>query len=162
MKLIIFGLPGTGKTSIGKYISKKFRFKFIEGDDFLIDEIKQAIKHDRIITDAMRDKYYTILLRKLKSAKDKDTVIVDAIPKDKYRRKFLALPNAKLMYVYVNKEVLKDRLKRRKGHIIEQKYLKKILTYFEYPKINCIKINNTLDENSTRKRVDSIIHLIYK
>ena len=32
--IILFGVSGSGKSTIGKKISKDLNFKFIEGDDF--------------------------------------------------------------------------------------------------------------------------------
>ena len=32
--IILFGVSGSGKSTIGKKLSKDLKFKFIEGDDF--------------------------------------------------------------------------------------------------------------------------------
>ncbi len=158
MIIVLFGKPGTGKSSLGKYIARKYNFKFFECDDYLTKEILTCIKKNKIITDAMRDKYYKKVIGELKKIKG-DVVVSDAIPKDKYRKLFLDLSgDVMLFYLHANKKVILQRLKsrsRKTKHVVDDKYLNKIEEYFEAPKINCVKINSSRTIKETCELLDA-------
>jgi len=63
--IILFGLPGTGKTYVGKIFEKYFDYHFYDGDNDLTEEMKEAIKVQRVFTDKMRDAYFKILISKI-------------------------------------------------------------------------------------------------
>ena len=42
--IILFGLPGTGKTYVGKVFEKYFDYYFYDGDNDLTPEMREAIQ----------------------------------------------------------------------------------------------------------------------
>jgi len=63
--IILFGLPGTGKTYVGKVFEKYFGYYFYDGDYDLTPEMKQAIKTKTVFTDQMRDVYFEKLISRI-------------------------------------------------------------------------------------------------
>lgn len=144
MLIILFGFPGVGKNYIGKILEKNFYFYHYDADKDLTPEIIKTVESNRLVTDRMRDKYYTRVMSKIKvlGEKYRKIVVTDAIPKEKYRKLYLKnFPEAKLVYVKSNMKIIKGRVKSRK-HLINDKYLEKILTYFEVPKTNYYILKN--------------------
>ncbi len=144
--LILFGLPGVGKTFIGNLISEKFDYYFYDADKDLTKEIKSVIKRNKLVSDEMRDKYYVLVKNKLKIIQDKydKIVVADAIPKEKYRRLLLDnFPDAVFIYVTADSKITKKRLTQR-NHIVNTKYAEKVKLYFEEPKIHHgVLVNNS-------------------
>ncbi len=58
MLLIVFGLPGAGKTYVGKLLKDEFGFYFYDGDRDLTDEMRQALKEKKLFNDSMRDVFF--------------------------------------------------------------------------------------------------------
>ncbi|WP_066874685.1 shikimate kinase [Clostridium mediterraneense] len=42
--IVLIGMPGAGKTTIGRYISEKLNFKFVDMDEFIERSSKKSIK----------------------------------------------------------------------------------------------------------------------
>lgn len=41
--IVLIGMPGSGKTTIGKMIARKLRFDFIDGDDLLVKRFGKSL-----------------------------------------------------------------------------------------------------------------------
>ena len=65
MLLIVFGLPGAGKTYVGNLLRDEFGFYFYEGDRDLTDEMQQALKEKKLFNDSMRDVFFKNLIGKV-------------------------------------------------------------------------------------------------
>ena len=157
MKIMLFGLPGCGKTTIGKIISKKYKLSYIEGDNFLTKEIILSLKKNRRITDKMRNSFYAKITDTLKN-KD-NFVFVDATPKDKYRKIFQKIhPDIIMIYISVKTNVGLIRINHRKNHIINKNAFDKITLYFEKPKIKCFRADNNKSIAMTISKIRHIIN----
>src|SRR5580704_12915814 len=92
MKLFVFfGLPGTGKTYAGETAQEYFGFHVYDGDTDLTDELLDAFKNNKVVTDDMRDIFFLRLInsvKKLSVTYDK-LIICQTFIKEKYRLQFL-------------------------------------------------------------------------
>ena len=64
--IILFGVSGSGKSTIGKKISKDLNFKFIEGDDFHSVNNINKMKNKSPLNDNDRDEWLQELNNELK------------------------------------------------------------------------------------------------
>lgn len=159
--VIIFGLPGTGKTYVGRVFEKYFAHYFYDGDDDLTPEMKEAIKTKTVFTDQMRDVYFKILISKIKdlSLKHVNLVIAQTFIKEKYRVDLLKnIPETKFILVETKKDIREKRLLERADYPLDLEYARIMETNFDNPKIDhkIIKNNEYGDEN-IKKQIKYIV-----
>lgn len=143
--IILFGHPGTGKTYVGKIFEKYLNYFFYEGDNDLTEEMKSAIKIQRVFTDGMRDVFFKKLIDQIKSLlmKHKKLVIAQTFIKEKYRTDLLKkIPETKFILIETDKIIREKRLELRKDYPLDMEYARKMVVNFEMPKIRHLVIHN--------------------
>jgi len=159
--IILFGLPGTGKTFVGKVFGKYFDYYFYDGDNDLTKEMKIAIKTKTVFTDQMRDAYFKILISKIKdlNLKQNKFVVAQTFIKEKYRLALLKkIPEAKFILVETKKEIREKRLLDRVGYPLDLEYARKMEENFDKPIIKHQIINNDFNGvNSIKKQIINIL-----
>ena len=143
--IILFGLPGTGKTYVGKILKEYFGFYFYDGDNDLTEEMIDAIKTKTVFTDQMRDRFFIILIKKIQSLKSKyqKLVVSQTFIKEKYRLQLLKkIPEAKFFLIKTKRFLREKRLIERKDYPLDLEYARKMVKNFETPKIDHKVIKN--------------------
>lgn len=120
MKIVLIGLPGTGKTTIGKILSSKLSFPLIGVGDLLREEAKKGTEEARIIKEYLEKGLIVpveitnkILLRKLKNLND---FILEGYPRNVEQAKFLLthFPDVKVVLLKTPVEIIVQRLSSRR------------------------------------------------
>lgn len=159
--VIIFGLPGTGKTYIGKVFEKYFDYYFYDGDNDLTPEMKEAIKTKTVFTDQMRDVFFEILINKIEALSEKYTklVVAQTFIKEKYRLQLIKeVPEARFILVETKKEIREKRLKDRVDYPLDLGYAKIMEKNFDEPMINhSMIINNYEGKESIKKQIQQFV-----
>jgi gluconate kinase len=153
--IILFGLPGTGKTYVGKIFEKYFDYYFYEGDNDLTSEMKTAIKTKTVFTDKMRDEYFTILISKIQNLKSKyqNLVVAQTFIKEKYRINLKEkIPEAKFILIQTKKNIREKRLMKRTSYPLDLEYARKMERNFDEPMINHLIVINDEDGEESIKR----------
>ncbi len=146
--VILFGLPGTGKTFVGKIFEKYFNYYFYDGDNDLTPEMKVAIKTKTVFTDQMRDVFFEILINKIKalSKEHAKLVVSQTFIKEKYRISLLKkIPDTKFILIETKREIREKRLMERADYPLDLEYARKMEKNFEKLIINHSKIINDDD-----------------
>ena len=160
MLFIVFGLPGAGKTYVGKLFKDEFGFFFFDGDKELTDEMQQALKEKNLFNDSMRDVFFQSLINKVLQLHrtKKHLVVAQTFIKEKYRNQLLkAMPFARFILVQTKKVLREKRLLQRND--LDQDYVKKMITLFEKPTIEHFKIrNDTNGKIQLIKRLENILY----
>lgn len=154
---ILFGLPGAGKTFVGKIFSEHFGFYFYEGDDDLTQEMKDAIVTKTPFTDAMRDVFFEKLIKNIKELhqKHKKIVVAQTFIKEKYRNLLLdAIPDAKFIFVQAEDTIRESRLLKRTEYPLDLEYSRNMKRMFELPEISHLQILN--NANGVEKLTEEI------
>jgi gluconate kinase len=158
--IVLFGLPGTGKTFAGKIFEKYFNYYFYDGDNDLTPEMKSAIKTKTVFTDQMRDTFFEILINKIKTLikKYKKLVVAQTFIKEKYRLQLIkAIPEAKFILIETKKDIREKRLQERVDYPLDLEYARIMEKNFEIPKINYLTIVNNEDGvRNIKEHVDVI------
>ncbi len=155
--IILFGLPGTGKTFVGKIFEKYFNYYFYDGDRDLTDEMKEAIKVQRVFTDQMRDVFFEKLINKIQNLKSKyqNLVVSQTFIKERYRVNFInKIPEAKFVLIETKKSIREKRLMERSDFPLDLEYARKMELNFDKPIINHLIIVN--DENGEENIIKQI------
>ncbi|MEK7522060.1 MAG: shikimate kinase [Patescibacteria group bacterium] len=155
--IILFGLPGTGKTYVGKIFEKYFNYYFYDGDNDLTEEMKEAIKTKTVFTDEMRDVFFKKLIGNIKelTKKHKKLVIAQTFIKEKYRVNLLKkIPEAKFILIETKKEIREKHLQERVDYPLDLEYARKMEVNFNEPTIDySIIINNEDGEENIKRQI---------
>ena len=99
--LLIMGLPGSGKTTVGKILSEQLKAVFIDADDHHTIHNIRKMSNGHPLTDLDRKKWlWSILNKSRESLKSQNVVIACSALKENYR-KFLSSLNFKLVYLKI-------------------------------------------------------------
>lgn len=167
--IILFGLPGTGKTFVGNIFKKYFDFYFYDGDDDLTEEMKKAIKIQRVFTDQIRNAFFKKLIKNIQNllalsevegkSKYKNLIIAQTFIKEKYRADLLRkIPEAKFILIETKKSVREKRLIQRIDYPLDLEYARKMKINFDTPMIDHqIIINDEDGEENIKKQIKSML-----
>lgn len=108
MRLYLIGMPGCGKSTLGKKLSKKLNYEFIDMDNYI--EQKACMFIDEIF-DSYGEEYFRALeTNTLNEFKELDNVIISTgggIIKNKNNKELM---DGKCIYLYVEPAELEKRL----------------------------------------------------
>ena len=137
------GLPGSGKTTVAKILSKQLNAVFIEGDDHHSIQNIMKMSNGHPLTDLDRKNWLSNILNKAReSLKSQNVVIACSALKEKYRKSFISL-NFKLVYLKIEHDVALGRILKRKKHFMPPSLLESQIKILEEPK-KSLKIDSNL------------------
>ena len=133
MVLIIMGVAGAGKTTVGRILALRLGWKFYDADDFHSEENKEKIRNGVPLTDEDRLPWL-LTLHDLINGLDAGAVIACSALKRKYRN-ILSGSSRDVRFVYLkgDKKLIRDRLKGREGHFAGAGILESQLETLEEP-----------------------------
>lgn len=122
MIVVLMGVTGTGKSTVGKLLADQLGWTFVEGDDFHppanVDKMRQGIPLD----DEDRKPWLDAIRHRLDQAAQQGESIVLACSALKHRyQDYLAghAPEAvRFVYLFGSPEMIRQRLAERKGHFM--------------------------------------------
>jgi gluconokinase len=119
MIIIVMGVTGSGKTTVGRLLAERFDLAFYEGDDFHPPENKQKMSAGAPLTDQDRRPWLQQLRAVLQNAAKSSAgaVLACSALKKSYRR-HLSAGAVRFVYLKASPELVRDRLHRRTGHFM--------------------------------------------
>ncbi|HEX3515169.1 MAG TPA: gluconokinase [Trebonia sp.] len=136
MILIVAGVAGCGKTTIGALIAGRLRWRFADADTFHPEANVAKMRAGIPLTDADREPWLQAITDWMdeRIAADQSAVVTCSALKRAYRDRLLAgRPAATMIFLQVSKEVLDKRLTSRPGHFFRQNLLDSQLATLEPP-----------------------------
>jgi gluconokinase len=136
MILLVMGVEGSGKSTIGRMLAERLGWTFLEADDFHSPANKEKMRHGIPLTDADRwpwlDTIHVELLAQ--TTQRKNVVLGCSALKEEYRRRLTAGLQVKLIYLRGTKELIAERLRHRTGHFAGQAILDDQFAVLEEPR----------------------------
>jgi gluconokinase len=136
MILILMGVAGSGKTTVGKLLASRLGWRFIEADDF---HSAQEIRHMRAgqpLSDDERRPWLDQLRRVLIDCvtRKENAVLACSALKASYRR-LLAVDADAVRFVYLKGDpaLMRQRLRSRSGHFFKENLLDSQYAALEEP-----------------------------
>lgn len=136
MIIIVMGVSGSGKTTVGKALAARLGWRFYEGDDYHPAENIEKMSRGRPLTDDDRAPWLARFRELLQSLLDADEAAVLACSalKLSYRRQLLVDDDrVQLVFLAGNFDLILERLKMRVGHFMKEGMLKSQFADLEIP-----------------------------
>lgn len=160
MLLILFGLPGAGKSYAGEVLRSHFGFHFHEADDDIPDDYRQQVLAGRVVGEPMRDAYHRHLLDRLAELQLAHPRLAVAAPllRDLHRRWIRErFPSAIFILVQCSQGLWEARLGAR-AHTISLDYARKVAGLYEPPSLDHFTVDDSADgSDAMRQQIAGIL-----
>jgi gluconokinase len=143
MVVILFGVAGSGKTTVGRLLSRELGWRFYDADDFHpisnVEKMKQAIplsdEDRRPWLEGLRELIRTCLTQGV------DAVLACSALKESYRQ-YLRI-NEKVRFVFLKGDfdLIQERLRSRYGHFMDASLLRSQFDALEEPKEEAVVVD---------------------
>jgi len=122
--VIIFGVSGTGKTTLCKLLARKLGWAFYEADDFHSPANVEKMHAGIALTDEDRWPWLESLRELIKRLDAKeDAVLACSALKHAYRRFLRVNDQVKFVYLRGDYSLIANQLRERKGHFMNPELL---------------------------------------
>src|SRR4029077_1987473 len=118
MIVIVFGVSGAGKTTVGKLFAEELGWRFVEADDFHpranIDKMRRGIP----LTDEDRWPWLECLREQIKKCIEahRNAVLACSALKRAYRQRLRVSGEVKFVFLRGDYALVEKQLRRRRGH----------------------------------------------
>jgi gluconokinase len=135
MIILIMGVTGSGKSTIGSMLAERLGWLFLEADDFHSAANKEKMRHGIHLTDADRLPWLDAIhaeLQRLDAAR-KNVVLACSALNEEYRRRLMAGLDVKLIYLQGSRELIAQRVQHRTRHFAGEAILDDQFAVLEEP-----------------------------
>ena len=157
MIVVIWGVSGAGKSTIGQLLARELGWRFIEGDDFHPPANIEKMKRGEPLTDEDRQPWLQSLREVIQQslAANENAVLACSALKKKYRDLLRVNPNVKFVFLRASRERIARQIKHRRGHFFEPKLLESQFADLEEPE-STEDVLSLEDESDPRTMVEKI------
>ncbi|NWF59854.1 MAG: gluconokinase [Fischerella sp.] len=136
MIILVMGVSGSGKTTIGQLLADSLQWEFRDADNFHSPENIDKMRRGIALDDADRLPWLQDIQAAIKKwlEENQNVVLACSALKDSYRQYFLiGDKRIKLVYLKGSYELIQKRLQERQNHFMPEKLLQSQLDALEEP-----------------------------
>ncbi|EBA14028.1 gluconokinase [Roseobacter sp. CCS2] len=133
--IVIMGVCGVGKTSVGRTLAARMSARFIEADDYHSAENRNAMAHGIPLSDEMRLPWLERLACAAEKARQDETVIMACSALKRGYRDLLRDGITNLQFVFLNgdRDIIADRIMKREDHFMPLSLLDSQIAILDLP-----------------------------
>ena len=150
MIVVLMGVSGCGKSTIGALLAQRLGWRFCEGDDFHPPENIEKMSAGVALTDRDRMPWLAQIKREIDACSCDESNVVWACSalRDRYRAILAAdVPDIRFVYLNGDREIIRERMAARRDHYMQSGMLDSQLASLEEPDdATSIDIGSTPDE----------------
>ena len=161
MVIVIMGVTGCGKTTVGQLLAAKLTLPFLDADDFHSKENILKMNQGIPLLDDDRKPWLLVLSNTLKEYEEKSGVVLACSAlRESYRKILQSSVQSDIIWIHLegSQETILERLKNRKNHFMSPDLLTSQMEVLESPAYAC----NISIEKSPEGIVSEIIKEIRK
>jgi gluconokinase len=150
--VIVFGVSGAGKTTIGKLLAEQLGWQFYEGDDFHPRANIEKMRSGRPLTDEDRWPWLERLREQITRsiiAKDNAVLACSAL-KRAYRDRLRVSDDVTFVFLRGDYALIEKQLRQRRGHFMNPELLRSQFADLEEPEpdedVLTVDLGRTLQE----------------
>jgi gluconokinase len=136
MVVVLMGVAGSGKTTIGRLLSKELGWKFYDADDFHSPANVEKMRSGIPLNDADRKPWLQTLNNLIRNSleRSESAVLACSALKESYRKFLLIDESVRLIYLKGDYETVRKRLSERREHYMNPSLLDSQFETLEEPK----------------------------
>jgi len=142
MIIIVMGVVGAGKSTVGKLLASELGWEFADADDFHPQSNVEKIRHGIALTDEDRGPWLDRLREAITRwiAEGENVVLACSALKRAYRAKLSVGPQVRFVYLKGSAALIAERLRARHGHFAGESILTSQMADLEEPE-NAIAVD---------------------
>jgi gluconokinase len=133
--IIIFGVSGAGKTTVGKLLARELGWRFIEGDDFHPAANIEKMRSGHSLTDEDRWPWLDFLRKRIEQllSAGENAVLTCSALKRGYRARLRVSDEVKFVFLRGDYALVEKQLRSRSGHFMNAALLQSQFDDLEEP-----------------------------
>lgn len=149
--IVIIGVSGCGKSSLGAALSRELDYEFVEADDFHSEESKLLMSEGIGLTDTQRLPWLRRIVDHCQTHREmrKNLVLSCSSLKQQYRE-LLRVIDSELIFIWIDMSLteVSQRIAQRTGHFADEKLLLSQFIDLEAPltESDCIRVDGNLSK----------------
>ena len=139
MVIIIMGVCGSGKSTIGEKLSEIMNFRFMEGDSFHSETNIKKMSMGEPLTEKEREPWLKSIRKEIDSnLEQRIQCVITCSALSRKSRGILGTNRAeiKLIYLYASQSILMNRMAKRKNHFMPADLLRSQFEVLEEPELS--------------------------
>jgi gluconokinase len=142
MILLVMGVTGSGKSTIGRMLADRLGWVYLEADDFHSASNKEKMHRGVPLTEADRSPWLNAMHAEMEAqtARGNNAVLACSALREEYRVRLMAGLDVKLIYLRGSRELIASRLRQRKNHFAGESILDDQFAVLEEPR-NAMVLN---------------------
>jgi gluconokinase len=135
MILLVMGVTGSGKSTVGRMLAERLGWLYLEADDFHSPGNKEKMHRGVPLTEADRLPWLDAIHNELQAqdAQGRNVVLACSALREEYRTRLMAGLDVKLIYLRGSRELIAGRLRERTDHFAGEAILDDQFAVLEEP-----------------------------
>lgn len=160
MVIIIIGVAGSGKTTVGKLLAHSLGWTFLDADDFHSASNKEKMSRGVALDDADRGPWLTAVHAAIveQAGHGGNVVLACSALKQRYRDQLRQGIDAKIVYLKGSFELFSGRLRSRDAHFAKESLLSSQFATLEEP-ADAVTIDASLPLSEIVKQISTRLGL---
>jgi gluconokinase len=120
MIIVLMGVTGSGKSTVGKLLAQQLGWKFFEGDDFHSPANIEKMRRGMPLNDDDRRPWLEAIRESIRKMveRSENAVIACSALKHSYRQMLRITGEVVFVYLKANIDTVRERLRNRTGHFM--------------------------------------------